>query len=120
MVSDFAMDQERHADLLHPFEHAHDLRDIGDAMRAAGGGMRGIEFRGGEYAFAVAARHFVGIAIVGQIGDDQRREIELGRHGGVDPIAIGNAFLGGRNRRRQVRHHDRSRKLARGILRDMI
>src|SRR3546814_9518304 len=91
MVGDLAVDQERHADVLHPLEYAHDVRDIGDAVRAAGGRVRGVEFGGGEDALRMAARDFVRVAVVGEIGDDQRREIESGGHGGVDAVAIGAA-----------------------------
>ncbi len=119
MVGDLAVDQQRHADALHPLEHAHDVGDVGHAMRAAGGGMRGVEFGGGKHALSMAARDFVGVGSVGQIGDDQRGEVEVGGDRGVDPVAIGAAFLGGGHRRRQIGHDDRAGELARGVARDM-
>jgi hypothetical protein len=120
MVGHFAVDQQRHANLCHAFEDAHDVRNVGNAVRAAGCRVGGVELRRGEHPRSMAARHLVGVAAVGQIGDDQRREVMVGRNRGADAVAVGSALARRRHRRRQVRHDDRARELARGIRRDMI
>ena len=55
VIGDFAMDQQRHVNRLHPFQHALDVRDIGYAMRGIGGGVGRIKLGGGEDALLCAA-----------------------------------------------------------------
>ena len=118
-VGDLAVDEQGHADRLHPLENRHDVRDIGDAVRASRGSMRGIELCCRKDTLVMAARQFVRVAPIGEIGDDERGEIELGGDRRTDSIPVGNALGDRRHRRREVRHHDRARELARGIGRDM-
>ena len=66
-VSHFPMDQQRHADRGHAFEHRMDPRDIGNAVRRTGGGMRRVKLGGDEHALGKAARHFVGVGAIGQV-----------------------------------------------------
>jgi len=110
----FAMDAQRHADLLHAFKHAADIANIGNPMRRSGGGMGGIELGCGKHAFAVAARNRIRIAGIGQITGHQRGEIGAGRQGGQDPIPIGRRFRHAGKGRRKVGHHQSAGKLPRG------
>jgi hypothetical protein len=66
-VDVLAVHQERHADLFHPLQHAHDLAVVGDAGGRVGGGVGRIELDSGEHAFLEAALDVVGIGVVGEI-----------------------------------------------------
>lgn len=114
-IGDFAMGEEWHPDVLHPLQHRHNLCDIGDAMRAVGGGMRGVKFAGGEYALFMPARNFVRITRISEIGDHQRGEIYPFRDGGYYTLAIGNAVRDRHHGRGQVGHDNRAPKLPCGI-----
>ena len=69
-----AVHQERHVDLFHALEHAHDLAVVGDAGGRIGGGVGRIELHAGEHAVAEAALDVVGIGVVGEVAGHQRLE----------------------------------------------
>ena len=101
-----AVHQERHVDLFHALQHAHDLAVVGDAGGRVGGGVGGIELHPGEHAVLEAALDVVGIGVVGEVAGDQRPEGRARRQRRHDALAIGDAVLGGGDRRNQVRHQD--------------
>ena len=114
-VGHFAVDQQRHADRFHPFQHAADIGDIGHAMGGTGGGMGGIELGGSENPFGMTTRDFIRCDRVGQVCGHQRGEARPG--GRNDPRPIGPGRFHSRYRRGQVGHHDRPGKLLGSVLR---
>ena len=119
-VGHLAMDQQRHADPLHPLQHARNLGKIGDAMGRVGRGMRRIELHGGEDAALMPARDLVGIGAVGQIAGHQRLESRSRRQRCPDRIGIGRRLRHRGHGRLQVRHDDGAAELARGIRHDRL
>ena len=101
-----AVHQERHADLLHPLQHVHDLAIVGDARGRVGGGIGGIELHAGEHAVLEAALDVVGIGVVGEIAGHQRLEGRALRQRRHDALAIGDGVLGGGDRRNEIGHQD--------------
>ena len=75
-----AVHQERHADLFHALQHAHDLLVVGDAGGRIGGGVGRIELHAGEHAVAEAALDVVGVGVVGEVAGHQRLEGRARRH----------------------------------------
>ncbi len=110
-----AVHQERHVDLFHALQHAHDLLVVGDAGRRIGGGIRRIELHAGEHAFAKAALDVVGIGVVGEIAGHQRLERRALRQRRHHALAIGDAVGGGTHRRDQVRHQDGAAEMLGGV-----
>ena len=111
-IGDLAMHEQRHADALHRLERRMEGPDVGDALRAVGGGMGGVELAGGEDARFEAAGNLRRIGMVGQIEGHQRGEPARLGQGVEDAAAIG---LGGgdrRHRRHQIGHDDRAGELA--------
>ncbi len=78
----FAVDAQRHADIGHAFEHAHDVGDVGNAMRGIGGGAGGIELGRGQHAVGMACGEIVRVALVGKVSGHQRSEIQARGHCG--------------------------------------
>ena len=111
----FAMDAQRHANFGHPFENAHDVRNIGHAMRRIGRRARGIELGRGQHAVGMPHREIVGIALVCQISGHQRCEGDALGYGSPDAIAIGCRQRGSGDRRGEIGHDDGTRELARGL-----
>ena len=66
-VGVLAVHQERHVDLFHAFEDAHDFLVVGDAGRRIGRGIGRIKLYAGEHAVAEAALDIVGIGVIGEI-----------------------------------------------------
>ena len=110
-----AVHQERHVDLFHALEHAHDLAVVGDAGGRIGGGVGGIELHAGEHALLEAALDVVGIGVVGEVAGDQRLEGRALRQRRHRALAIGDPVLGGAHRRDQVRHQDGAAEILRGV-----
>ena len=108
-----AVDQEGHADLLHPREHAADLGEIGDARGRVGRGIRRIHLDRGEDAVAEARLDIVGVGGVGEIAGHQRLEGRAFGQRLQHALAIGGGVLGRRDGRQEVRHHDRAAEIAR-------
>ena len=114
-VGHFAMDQQRHPDLRHAFQHAANVGNRGHPVGRPGGGMGGIELGGDEHPFGKAARHLVRIGGIGQVERHQRGEIHPRRQCRHDPLAIGCHPGAVGHRRGEVGHDDRPGKLARGM-----
>ena len=57
----FAVNQQRHTQFLHAFQHRHNGINAGDAVAGVGGGIRRVEFRCRKDAFVKPALHFVRI-----------------------------------------------------------
>jgi len=101
-----AVHQERHADLFHPLQHAHDFAMVGDARGRIGGGMRRIELHSSEHALLEAAFDVVGIGIVGEVAGHQRFERRAGRQRGHDPLAVSDGVFAGDDRWNEIGHED--------------
>ena len=106
-----AVHQERHADLFHALQHAHDLLVVGDAGGRIGGGVGRIELHAGEHAVAEAALDIVRVGVVGEVAGDERLEGRAFRHRRHHAFAVGNAVLRGGDRRDEVRHQDRAAEI---------
>ena len=111
-IGDLAMDQQRHAGLLHRLEAAGDGVHRGDAVRRVGRGMGGIELGGDPHALVLAARQLGRIGAVGQVAGHQRLECELGRNRSANSVAIGGGLGDLRHRRHEVGHDDAAGELA--------
>ena len=101
-----AMHQERHVDLFHALQHAHDFFIVGDAGGRIGRGIGRIKFHAGEQAVAKATLDVVWIGVVGEIAGQERLELRPLRYRRHHPLAIGGAVGRGAHRWNQVRHQD--------------
>ena len=115
-----AVHQERHADLFHPLQHAHDLAVVGNAGGRVGGGIGGIELDPGEHAFREPALDVIGIGVVGEVARQQRLERRALRHRRHHALAIGDGVLGGGDRRNQVRHQDGAAEMPGRVRQDRL
>ena len=70
----FAVQQERHADLLHRRKHRIELPKVRYAVAGIGGGVSRIELAGGEDAGQKAIGNIDRIAVIGQIAGHQGRK----------------------------------------------
>ncbi len=113
-IDDFAVNEERHVDLLHALQHARDMLEVRHAGGRVGGGIRRIKLDAGEHPLAKAALDVVGIGVVAQIAGHQRREGRTRRPGRERPFAIGDGVGRGRDRRYEVRHQDGAAEMACG------
>ena len=113
-IGGFAVDQHRHPDLFHAFQHRRQCRNIGDAVMRVGGGAGGIEFRGNPHTLGMAAFDLVRRGHVGEIAGHQR--LEVGAFGArrENAVTIGARGFHRRHRRHQVRHDDAARELRGG------
>ena len=114
-IGHLAMDQQRHAGLLHRLEAAGDRVHRGDAVRGVGRGMGGIELGRDPHALVLAARQLGRIGAVGQVAGHQRLELQLGRNRSADSVAIGGRLGDPGHRRHQVGHDDGAGELAGGV-----
>ena len=114
-IGHLAMDQQRHAGLLHRLQAAGDLVHRGHAVRRIGGGVRRIELGRDPHALLLAARKLGRIGAVGQVAGHQRLEIELGRNRSANSLAIGRGLGDRGHRRHQVGHDDGAGELAGGV-----
>ena len=114
-IGHLAMDQERHAGLLHRLEAAGDLVHRGDAVRRVGRGMRGIELGRDPHALA---------ACRAPARPDRRRRSgsrSSAARTSARPeplcgfVAIGRGLGDPGHRRHQVGHDDGAGELARGM-----
>ncbi len=74
-IGGLAMDQHRHADLLHTGKHRSQPGYIGYAVMRIGGRAGRIELGGGPNTLGKAFLDFVGRRAVGQIAGHQRLEV---------------------------------------------
>ena len=114
-IGHLAMDEQRHAGLLHRLQPAGDRVHRGDAVRRIGGGVRRIELGRDPDAFLLAAHELGRIGAVGQVAGHQRLELELGRNRSANSLAIGSGLGHPGHRRHQVGHDDGAGELARGV-----
>src|SRR5260370_707097 len=91
-IHHLAMHQEGHVDLLHAFQHAVDVFEVGDARGRIRGCVGGIELDPGEHAFAEAALDVIRIGVVAQIAGHQRREGRTRRTRGARALPIGSSI----------------------------
>src|SRR5712671_2521544 len=68
----FPVHQERHVDLFHAFQYAHDFAVVGDAGGRIGGGIRRIKLHAREHLFAKTALDVVGVGVVGEVAGHER------------------------------------------------
>ncbi len=114
-VGILAVHQERHVDLFHALQDAHDFLIVGDAGRRIGRGIGRIKFYAGEDPLAKAALDIVGIGVVGEVARHQRLEFRARRHRRHHPLAIGDALGRGAHRRDQVRHQNGAGEILRRV-----
>ena len=95
-----AVDEERHADRLHPCQHLPDTGEVGDAGRRVGGGVGRVELHRGQHAVAEAGVDVLGVAVVAEIGGHQRGERRSLGQRRQDAVAVA-CGVGRRRHRRQ-------------------
>ena len=117
-VRHLAMDQQRHADLLHDLENRIDPAEVGHAVAGVGRGIGRIEFAGGEDAGRKAAPDLVRVDVVGQVAGHQGGEDRSRLDRREDTRAIGLCGRHGGDGRCQVGHDDGAGKLAGRIVDD--
>src|SRR5271166_32554 len=113
-ISSLAMDEQRHADLLHAREHRRKAGDVGDAVLRVGRCTGRIEFGRNPYAFRMSALDPVGGCRVCEITGHERLEIGPGRPRGKNALPISGGCRHGGHRRDEVRHDDAACELRRG------
>ena len=113
-IGDLAMNQQRHADALHRLQHLDQRENVGDAVRAVGGGVGRIELARRPHALGEAARDLIRVGPVGQVAGHQRGEVDTAWRRCPNSVAIGSGRIHAGHRRGQVGHHDRSPEPARG------
>jgi hypothetical protein len=105
-----AMHQERHARLLHRFEHTVAARDIGHPGIGVGGCAGGIVLHCVHEAARTRARYLVGRRVVGQVERHQGLERHTGRQRRQDARSVLSRHDRCRDRWPQIRHDDRAGK----------
>ena len=106
-MGDLTVNQQRHPQLFHAFQHRHNGIRTGNAVAGVGGGVGRIELGGSEYAFVKSALQLRRVERIRQIAGHQRRKIMARRDRINDTLAIGEGGFDGSDRWYQVRHHDR-------------
>ncbi len=108
-----AMDQERHADLLHARQHRPDLAEVGDARGRVCRGVGRINLHRREDALAKTALDLVGARLVGHVAGHERLEFRAFGQSGEKPRAVRHGVGDADHRRHQVRHDDAAPERAR-------
>ncbi len=111
----FAVDQQRHANFGHRFEHREDLVDTGHAGVGVGGGAGRVQLGGVHEAAGLGGADVFGLSDVGEVKHHQRLEAAALRASGEDALTIGIGLLRVAYRRHEVRHDDGAAKGARNV-----
>ncbi len=119
-VGDFAMHQQRHRAALHLLERGVGLAQVGDPRVGIGGRARRVQFHCMHDAAGFCVADLNGTGVVGQVQRHQRFEIRARGQCGQDARAVGTRLFGGGDRRPEVGHHDRARKLPRAVRQDRM
>ena len=110
-IRHLTMDQQRHADPLHDLKHAVDLSDVRDAVIRVGGGVRGVELAGREYAICKAAFDFASVDGVGEVAGHQRLEGQARLNSSEDAVSIALRGRDSRDWRIEIGHDNGPRNL---------
>ena len=90
---DFAVHQQRQADLLHLLERVEAARDARHARVRMGGGARRVELDAEHAAGKLGARDLLGRRVVGEVQRHQRLERRALRQRGEDALAVVQRLL---------------------------
>jgi hypothetical protein len=100
---------------LHHFQRLVALGQIRHAGRGIGRRSGRIQFDGMHHTAISRALNFFRRRVIGQIQDHQWLEFHPCRQSRQNAVTICDRLFGGRYRRFEVRHHDRTGKLARRV-----
>ena len=117
-VGHLAVDQQRHAEPCHAFEHRRDSVVIDDAKGRIGRCPCRVELDRREHPFFIAPGDLFRLGSVGQITGHQRREIATQRESSADALAVRIRRRDIGHRRYQVWHYDRAGELPGGERQD--
>jgi hypothetical protein len=110
---DLTVHQKRQSHLTHAREHGIDVFYVRHAGVRVGGRTGRVELAAVHRAARFRAIDFRDLGAICQIQRHQRREIHACWQRGDDAFAISERRRRGRDRRFEIRHHDRARKTRR-------
>ena len=113
-----AVNQQRHVDALHCFEHGSNELHRCHAVIGIGRRMRWVELARGKHAGRETRLHFGCCNGIGQVGRHQRLESRIRRQRRHNTRPVVTRLLHGRHRRGEVRHDDGAAELHSGVRRN--